>query len=69
MLLTKLYYTFSQAAELKHSQNIPAEANAGWLSGWWGWYGDSNITSGTTESPDQALDEQPQTEGWYLFID
>lgn len=56
---------------MKLSQSIAStqsDANGGWLSGWWGWYGESEDTQGTSLPP-EVVNELPQTAGIYIEDD
>lgn len=55
-----------QAAEKKRYQSGPSpesDGNAGWLSGWWGWYGSSGGSTIGQSLPPDVVNEQPQTPG------
>ncbi|XP_028393538.1 vacuolar protein sorting-associated protein 13D-like [Dendronephthya gigantea] len=63
-----------RAAEIKHSQSqqnsTQNDASAGWLSGWWGWYGASEeSTTVDTSLPPNVASEGPQTEEEEQFLE
>ena len=51
---------------MKHSQSqsiTQNDANSGWLSGWWGWYGTYEDDNASSSTPTTVVKEGPQTEG------